>query len=51
MEVALMKPTVAYDVLEKIDVRIGTIELVEDIRGVQKLVRLTSILVTIRGRY
>jgi len=40
MQVASIKPTIAYDVLEKIDVRVGTIERVEDIAGSKKIVRL-----------
>jgi methionine--tRNA ligase beta chain len=36
-----IKPTVPLDVLEKIDIRVGTIELVEDVEGSDKLVRLT----------
>ncbi|PYS48333.1 MAG: tRNA-binding protein [Acidobacteria bacterium] len=40
-EVAPVKPQISFDVLEKIDVRVGTIELVEDVRGSNKLVRLT----------
>jgi len=36
-----VKPTIAADVLEKIDIRVGTIELVEDVKGSDKLVRLT----------
>ncbi len=39
--VAAIKPTVSSDVLEKIDVRVGTIELVEDVKGSEKLVKLT----------
>lgn len=31
---------VSYDVIEKIDIRIGTIERIEDIEGADKLVRL-----------
>ena len=38
--VARIKPTVSSDVLEKIDVRVGTIELVEDVKGSEKLVKL-----------
>ena len=38
--IAPVKPTIAYDVFEKIDIRIGTIESVEDIKGADKLVRL-----------
>jgi tRNA-binding protein len=41
IEVAPVKPTISFDVLERIDVRVGTIELVEDVRGSEKLVRLT----------
>ncbi len=40
MQVASIKPTIPYDVLEKIDVRVGTIERVEDIAGSKKIVRL-----------
>jgi tRNA-binding protein len=39
--VAPVKPTVAYDLFARIDVRIGTIERVEDVEGADKLVRLT----------
>jgi tRNA-binding protein len=38
---APLKAIVPVDVLEKIDVRVGTIELVEDVKGSDKLVRLT----------
>jgi tRNA-binding protein len=37
---APIKPIVPYDVFEKIDIRVGTIERVEDIKGADKLVRL-----------
>jgi tRNA-binding protein len=40
MQAAPLKPTIPYDVLEKIDVRVGTIERVEDIAGSKKIVRL-----------
>src|SRR5205085_12649052 len=40
-EAAAIKPLISFDVLEKIDVRVGTIELVEDVSGSNKLVRLT----------
>ncbi len=40
LKIAPVKPTIAYDVFEKIDIRIGTIESVEDIKGADKLVRL-----------
>lgn len=35
-----VKPTIAFEDLEKIDVRVGTIETVEDIEQSDKLVRL-----------
>jgi tRNA-binding protein len=40
-EAAMVKPAISLDVLEKIDLRVGTIELVEDVRGSNKLVKLT----------
>lgn len=36
-----IKPTISFSDLEKIDIRIGTIEKVEDIEKSDKLVRLT----------
>ncbi|HEX8772336.1 MAG TPA: hypothetical protein VF735_01945 [Pyrinomonadaceae bacterium] len=36
-----VKPAISADVLERIDIRVGTIEAVEDVRGSDKLVRLT----------
>jgi tRNA-binding protein len=41
IKVAPIKPHISLDELEKIDVRVGTIELVEDVSGSDKLVRLT----------
>ena len=41
MDVAPVKPPVSRDALNKIDIRVGTIELVEDVPGSDKLVRLT----------
>jgi len=41
MEIAPIKPPISADILDKIDVRVGTIELVEDVKGSKKLVRLT----------
>jgi tRNA-binding protein len=41
IEVAPIKPTISLDTLDKIDVRVGTIEVVEDVPGSDKLVRLT----------
>jgi tRNA-binding protein len=38
---APIKPTVSYGVFEKIDIRVGMIELVEDVPKSDKLVRLT----------
>jgi tRNA-binding protein len=40
MKVATIKPTIPFDVFEKIDVRVGTIERVEDIEGSEKIVKL-----------
>jgi tRNA-binding protein len=38
---APVKELISIDVLEKLDIRVGTIELVEDVPGSRKLVRLT----------
>ena len=38
---APVKPLVSFDVLDKIDVRVGTIMTVEDVKGSNKLVKLT----------
>ena len=40
MKVASIKPTISFSEFEKIDIRIGTIERVEDIKDSNKLVRL-----------
>jgi tRNA-binding protein len=40
-EAAAVKPLISLDELAKIDVRVGTIELIEDVRGSNKLVKLT----------
>lgn len=40
-KVAPIKPTVPLDLVNKIDVRVGTILLVEDVKGSDKLVKLT----------
>jgi tRNA-binding protein len=37
IKVASIKPPISLDVLEKIDIRVGTIELVEDVQGAEKL--------------
>jgi methionine--tRNA ligase beta chain len=41
IKVAPVKPTISFDVPEKIDIRVGTIKLVEDVKGSNKLVKLT----------
>ena len=41
IKVAPIKPLISMDLLEKIDIRVGTIELVEDVKGSDKLVKLT----------
>ena len=38
---APLKATVAFDVVEQLDVRVGTIESVEDVKGSDKLLKLT----------
>jgi methionine--tRNA ligase beta chain len=40
-KIAPVKPAIKPELLEKIDVRVGTIELVEDVASSDKLVRLT----------
>ncbi len=40
-KVAPLKPNISFDVLDKIDIRVGTIELVEEVPISNKLVRLT----------
>ena len=40
MKVASIKPTISFNEFEKVDIRIGTIERVEDIKDTNKLVRL-----------
>ena len=37
---ARVKPTITSDLLDKIDIHVGTIQAVEDIKGSQKVVRL-----------
>jgi tRNA-binding protein len=36
-----VKPSVSIDVLNEIDIRVGTIDLVEEVKGSDKLVKLT----------
>lgn len=38
---ASVKPNITLDILDKIDIRVGTIKLVEDIEKSNKLVKLT----------
>ncbi len=40
IKAAPVKPAISFDLLEKIDIRVGTIERVEDVKGSDKLVRL-----------
>jgi tRNA-binding protein len=40
MSIAPVKPTISAELLEKLDIRVGTIERVEDIAGSDKLVQL-----------
>lgn len=40
IKVAPVKPTIALDVLNQIDLRVGTIERVDDVHGSDKLVKL-----------
>ena len=41
IKVAPIKPKISFDVFEKIDIRVGTIELVEDVPKSHSLVKLT----------
>jgi len=41
MKPAPIKPMISYADLEKVDIRVGTIESVDDVTGSDKLVRLT----------
>jgi methionine--tRNA ligase beta chain len=38
---APVKPQITFDLLDQIDIRVGTIELVEEVAGSDKLLRLT----------
>ena len=40
MKITSIKPTISYREFEKVDIRVGTIERVEDIEGSNKLVKL-----------
>ena len=39
-QAAPIKPTIAHEILEQIDIRVGTIEAVEDVPKSDKLVKL-----------
>jgi tRNA-binding protein len=39
-QVAPIKPVIEYELLEQLDIRVGTIERVEDLPGADRLVRL-----------
>ncbi len=41
MKPAAVKPKISMEDLEKVDIRVGTIQRVEDVPGSKKLVRLT----------
>lgn len=41
IEIAPIKPTIPFNVLEQVDIRVGTIQSVEDVPGSRKLVKLT----------
>ena len=41
IKVAPVKPAVSIDLLEKIDIRVGTIRLIEDVAGSAKLLKMT----------
>ena len=41
IKVAPVKPTITTGLLERVDIRAGTIKLVEDVKGSDKLVKLT----------
>ncbi len=41
IKVAPIKPLISFEILDQVDIRVGTIELVEDVPKSDKLVRLT----------
>jgi len=41
MKVAPVKATISIDMLEKVDIRVGTIKLIEDVKGSNKLLKMT----------
>jgi tRNA-binding protein len=40
MEISAVKPTISLDLLKQVDIRVGTIEAVDDVPGADKLVAL-----------
>ena len=40
MSNAPVRPTISIDVLNQVDIRVGTIEAVDDVEGSDKLVRM-----------
>lgn len=40
IKAAPIRPTISFDIFKKIDIRVGTIQRVEDIKGADKVVRL-----------
>lgn len=41
IKLAPVKPTISFDVLEKVDIRAGTIKAIEDVKGSDKLLKMT----------
>lgn len=41
INVAPIKPNISVDLLERVDIRVGTIMLVEDVKGSNKLLKMT----------
>jgi methionine--tRNA ligase beta chain len=41
IKVAPVKPLISFDLFEKIDIRVGTIKLVEDVETSNKLIKMT----------
>lgn len=40
MSDAPVRPTISIDILNQVDIRVGTIEVVDDVEGSDKLVKL-----------
>ena len=41
IKIAPIKPVISIDQVERVDIRVGTIKLVEDVKGSDRLVKLT----------